>query len=171
MRILLATHHLVTLGGTEMWTRVMFDLSREHEVDVYSVVSNTLWPEMPTFDPTTHYDLALINHNRTMLALRRARIHSRIMVLHGIRPSLEWPVLGADAYVSVAEDVRQFVPVPSVVIGNPIEIHRFKPRRPLSEQLRRVAFLSNYESPASKTPCRSLRTRRTGPTHGGPSEH
>lgn len=149
MRILLGTQHLRALGGTEMWTRMMYDtLSADHHVDVFATDGNLLWPDLPAYDPRAQYDLAIINHNQTMRALRRVRAKRVIMVLHGKVPPLEWPVLGADAYVAVAEDVAHFVPVRSTVIRNPIDLARFAPQSPVSPQLGKVAMMTNYHTPA-----------------------
>ncbi|WP_203568010.1 glycosyltransferase family protein [Aestuariimicrobium ganziense] len=96
------------------------------------------------------YDLAIVNHNETMRSLRRAAVRSRIMVIHGVVPALEWPVLGADAYVSVSEYVASFVPVRSTVIGNPIDVDHFVPTGAVNSTLTRVAMVSNHESPATE---------------------
>lgn len=149
MRILLGTYSLRRRGGTEMWTKTMYDqLALDHEVDVATVQGNSLWPELPRFKPRRTYDLAIVNHNLTIRRLRHARVRRVIMVSHGIVPWLEWPVLGADAYVSVSAEVQQFLPIQSTVILNPIDTQTFAPSRAISSQPGRVAMLSNYTTPA-----------------------
>lgn len=151
MRILIGTHHLERLGGTEMWTRVMYDaLSKDHRVDVFARTANTIFPDMHPYDAHARYDLALINHNQTMRALRHVRASKVIVTVHGTTPPLEWPVFGADAYVSVSEWERDFIPLPSTVIRNPIETWRFAPDHPPAEILTRVAMMTNYGGPARK---------------------
>lgn len=151
MRILIGTHHLARLGGTEMWTRVMYDaLSLHNRVDVFARTTNSIFPDMTPYDPRARYDLALINHNQTMRALRHMRAARVIMTIHGTTPPLEWPVFGADAYVSVSEWERDFIPLPSTVIRNPIETWRFAPTRRPSQRLRRVAMMTNYGGPAHR---------------------
>lgn len=149
MKILLGNYRLTDLGGTEMWTRTMFDaLSSEHDVHVVSVLGNTLWPDMPANDPSTPYDLAIINHGETVRHLRKARARRLIMVMHGVLPALEWPVFGADRYVAVTEEVRSFVPIKASVIPNPIDIDRFRTDTAPSEKISRVVMMSNYETQA-----------------------
>lgn len=173
MKILLGNYRLTDLGGTEMWTRTMFDaLSSEHDVQVVSVLGNTIWPDMPAYDPSTTYDLAIINHGETVRHLRKARVRRLIMVMHGVLPALEWPVFGADRYVAVTEEVRSFVPVKASVIPNPIDIERFRTDIVPSEKLSKVVMMSNYETQAfrlMRDACQKLRVelRTAGYASGG----
>lgn len=147
MRILLGTYRLNFRGGTEMWTKVMFDqLVKHHKVDVFTVEGNSIWPDMPTFDEDATYDLAILNHHPTLRALRNAKLKRVVGVCHGVMPGLEWPVFGADAYVAVSEEVRDFIPVKSTVLLNPIEHERFKGSRQLNSSIQRVGVLSNHPS-------------------------
>lgn len=158
MRILQGTYRLLDRGGTEMWTRVMHDaLSAAHEVHVYTQIGNTLFPDMTEYDPRTRYDLAIINHNETMRGLRKAHADRIIMNIHGTKPALEWPVLGADAYVAVSEWEKAFIPVHSTVIPNPIDTERFSEGSPIAPTLQRVAMLSNYSTPAGEIAAEACR--------------
>lgn len=149
MKILLGTYRLEDLGGTEMWTRTMFDaLALNHDVHVASVLRNSLWPDMPAYDPGSTYDLAIVNHGETLRHLRKAQVRKMIMVIHGVIPALEWPIFGADRYVAISEEVRSFVPVKSTVIPNPIDTQRFRTANAPSERLTKVAMMSNYETQA-----------------------
>ena len=86
----------------------MFDeLSKEHEVDVYAANGNTVFPDMPPFDPNVFYDRGILNHAACLTFLRkRASIGRTIFTSHGVIPGAEKPVDGADVYVSVSEEVQ-----------------------------------------------------------------
>ncbi len=149
MRLLLTNVNLEYLGGTQVWTHGMWkELSKTHQVDVYTHQSNDLWPELPRFVPEAHYDAALINHWPCFRDLRAASIKTRVFTSHGWVNGLETPVLGADAYVSVSELSRARVPYRSSVIAVPIDLEKFRPTRPLNPRLRRVAFVSNRQGRA-----------------------
>lgn len=68
-----------------------------------------------------------------------------VFTSHGIRPAIEWPLPGADAYVAVSEDIQRFIPYSSRVIRNPINVRKFKPSKPIHASLKRVAFMSNNQ--------------------------
>jgi len=148
MRIVLSNHSLFRLGGSETWVRTMFDeLSKEHEVHFYSPIHH-LWKDMPPFNPSLRYDRAFVNHSNCMEYLRDKDIERIVHTSHGVIPAVEWPIPGADVYVSVSEEVREHNLAKwgqdSVVIRNPIDTVKFTPAHPTSETLKKVLFLSNY---------------------------
>lgn len=149
MRILLSNHSLFKLGGSETWLRTMYNelVTRGHTVHVFTPI-HQLWPDIPDYEPTGHYDLALINHSQCLEVLKDGNIDRIIFTSHGIIPQPEWPTEGADVYVSVSEETQASnlnrFQVKSVVIRNPINTALFKPIRPTADKLKRILFLSNY---------------------------
>lgn len=149
MRILLSNYDMNYRGGTQVWVREFWqELSANNEVHLYDVLGNSLWPEIPRYSPGASYDIALMNHWPTFRDLRRADIGVRIFTVHGLASRLELPPLGADAYVSVSEAVRRYIPFDSRVILNPIDTDYFRSLRPVNPELRRVAFVSNRQGRA-----------------------
>ena len=148
MRIVLSNHSLFKLGGSETWLKTMYDeLSKKHEVHVYTPI-HQLWPWMPKFQPTLHYDLALVSHKNCLEYLREQNIDKIIHTSHGVIPAPEEPVEGADVYVSVSEEVQASnldrFGFESIVIRNPIDTLTFAPSKPTNPTLEKVLFLSNY---------------------------
>ena len=107
---------------------------RGHQVSVYTPI-HQLWPEIPDFDPSGHYDLGILNHSNCLTHLRNMNIDRIVFTSHGVIPQPEWPVDGADVYVGVSEevvaDMNNRFGIDGVVIRNPIDTERFKPTRPL----------------------------------------
>lgn len=145
--ILLTNADMTYRGGTQAWVRQMHrTLSADHSVDVFTLSEHPA--DLPAFDPTKHYDLALINHWTTAKALRGARIGKRLHTVHGVIPFEEVPVLGADAYVAVSEAVQAAIPFRSWVIRNPIDVAHFNAVTTVAPRPRRVAFVSNRQGDA-----------------------
>lgn len=168
MKILMTNHDLTKLGGSETWTRTMYDeLSKGHEVNVYTPRPNTLYPDMAKWAPGITYDLVLANHNtpfRTAMKVMSGQY--KIFTSHGVIPRLEQPIPGADAYVAVSEEVRDTHPAFDMhVIRNPINTEVFHPRRDPSQRLKRVLFISNNQVKSVnvvREACRGLRLHVLG---------
>lgn len=160
VRILLSNYDMNYLGGTQVWIHEMWhELRKHHDVSLYTPKGNSLWPEIAPFDPEASYDAALINHWPTFRDLRRADIGVRVFTSHGVGPRVEFPPLGADAYVSVSRAVQRQIPYPSRIVGNPIDTERYRSSRPPNPTLQRVAFVSNRQGrarPAVEAACRQL---------------
>lgn len=154
MKILLSNHGLNQYGGSETWVYTMFRrLSYTHEVHVYTPGRNSIFPEMPPYDPAASYDLGILNHLMCLRFLRDKNIKKIIYTSHGVIPGAEKPGEGADVYVSVSEEVQTVLAAKgfdSVVIRNPIDTERFKAAKPSKNVLRNVAYISN--NPQSKVP-------------------
>lgn len=133
----------------------MFDeLSKEHEVYFYTPGKNTLFPEMPKANLSIDYDLGLINHRNSLSNLRGKNIRTRVMTCHGVIPFLEQPLLGADSYVSVSEELEGHLRsrgFSSHVLRNPINLSLFRPTHPPPVILENVLFISNHQGPALST--------------------
>lgn len=151
LRILLGNADMEYPGGTQAWIREMAAALAPYGEVFVATAQGEVPPDLRGFDPELFYDLALINHWATAQRLRRARIGFRIHISHGVIPFEEIPVLGADAYVAVSEDVqRGRIPWRSTVIRNPLDLQRFHPgsRRLPEDGPRSIAFVSNRQGKA-----------------------
>lgn len=152
MKILLSNHGLRQYGGSETWVKTMFDeLSKAHTVHIYTPRPNTIFLEMPPWDPTETYDLGILNHSMCLSFLKDKNVKKIIFTSHGVIPGAEKPVAGADVYVAVSEEVQAVLRAKgfeSSVIRNPINTERFTPRKSAREKLQRIAYVSN--NPRSK---------------------
>ena len=122
-------------------------IRRGHKVHVYTPIPNALWPFMPPFDPSSRYDLGVLNHSNCLTFLRDKAIAKIIYTSHGVIPQPEWPVDGADVYVAVSEEVRdghKMEGYDARVIRNPVDLHRYRSTREPNKALKSVLFLSNY---------------------------
>lgn len=147
MKILLSNHALQNRGGSETWTYTMYqELSKNHDVSVYTPRQNTLFPFMKRFQMSESYDLGILNHGMTVKKLERADIKKRILTSHGVIPGAERPVDGADLYVSVSEEVQARLAASgyeSTVIRNPIDLEKFTCTPSDRPKLKTALFLSN----------------------------
>lgn len=151
MKILLATHYLNIVGGTETYTYALGKelRNRGHEVHFYAVeVGLNAWryEEIgPIYqNPQDDYDLILMNHNTTLTALQSLKGYG-IFTSHGIYPDLEQPAPGADCYVAVSEEVQQHMKEAGYkahIIRNGIDLKRFRSNRPVSNELERVLCMT-----------------------------
>lgn len=145
MNILLATSSLTERAGSETFLMTMFDrLSKDHDVDVFSKGKNTLINA--ECDQNKRYDLALINHNVCLRALKGWHIDKRVFTSHGPGPAMEQPVPGADVYVSISEEVQANLKAKgfeSKVIRNPINTDHFMPSS-VNRELKKILFLANH---------------------------
>ncbi len=125
----------------------MFDeLSKQHTTHVYAANGNSIYPDMPPYDPSTRYDLGLLNHGMCLRYLRDKKIDKIVFTSHGVIPGAEKPVDGADIYVSVSEEVQSMLAkkgFESFVIRNPIDTDKFRTDKPTNRTLKAVAFISN----------------------------
>jgi len=142
MHILLTNYILGGTTGSETWVATVdAELQRRGHTTELSKNPETL-PD--------HFDLAIINHN---VCLEKAQhlTCKKIFTSHGILPSLEQPVKGADVYVAVSEEVQANLRrkgFTSTVIRNGLDLEKFKPTEPVNEKLKNVLFSSNYHSNA-----------------------
>ena len=152
MKILLGTHYLAKIGGTESYTYALaLKLKRlGHEVEYYANVkggvSSLLEENGVPFMSADHYDLILANHNTVVEKLWTKGY--LVQTCHGNIAELEQPSPLADAYVSVSEEVRDHLQskgFESIVIPNGIDFNRFFPRKPVSQTLTTVLSLCQSE--------------------------
>lgn len=145
--VLIVTDHLVSLGGSETWT---YSVAKEFmrinwDVEVYANhVGEAFSEKLPIVDSLREkYDLILINHN-TCMDLVKDISGKKVFTSHGIFPEMEHPVDGADAYVSVSEEVQIFnekMGFKSEIIRNGIDCSRFKSKKAINSEPKRVLSL------------------------------
>lgn len=160
MRILLTNNHLVLPGGTESWTLTMARhlTGLNHEVQVFAHRIGPYAAEFPcavTSRPSGFFDLGLVNHN-TCLPLARELCPQVVMTCHGVYPELEQPVVGADSYVAVSEEVQRHVGelgFEAQVIRNAISTSDYAPRRSIGTRLGRVLSLCQGSEAAYQVAC------------------
>lgn len=153
MKILLATHALTTLAGTETWIQTMYaELSKGHDVYVRSHCGNSLFPQFKRHHGGITYDLALIQHRDSAEALLpKLKAYKTVFTSHGVIPALEQPIKGMNHYVAVSEEVQrhlQDLGFSSLIIRNPVDVRKFRALRPVNQTLKNILFLTNRISPA-----------------------
>lgn len=147
LNILVTNNHLRVPGGSETWTYTMAKtlIDMGHKVEVYTNAPGDLSKRISEFAPVDvrikkDYDLYLVNHKPCMEEVLKHK-GFKIMTCHGIYPTLEQPISGADAYVSVSEEVQTHLKnlnIPSTIIRNGIDCERFSPKREIAPKLTRV---------------------------------
>jgi len=152
MKILLGTISLSSLGGTETWTKTIYDeLSKEHDVSVYSPKEYRAFPELNVANKDDEYDVAFINHKTTFKKLKKYKIKKRIVVIHGVIPKEEKPAKGADQYFAVSEEIAEkYKELNPVIVRNPIDLNFYKSTIAPNKVIKKVLFASNYKGTAFK---------------------
>ena len=156
MEILVANNQLKNLGGSETFTYTLAkELRRQgHEVDVFTnvpgLVSSKLEHEkfkVFTEANQTKYDLVLASHKTCVEKL--SHLGYTIQTVHGTTPKLEQPNLKANYFVAISEEIKEHLKtkhnLESQVILNGIDCERFKPTRPINQQLKKVLSLSQSD--------------------------
>ncbi len=141
MTILVATNHLNSIGGTESYTYYLIkELNRQgYDVEYYTLnkglVSKKIESEIGVKEMSkSKYDLILANHNSTIKKLWRKGFI--IQTCHGVFPYLEKPSTLADAYVSISDEVQEFLAskqLPSYLILNGIDCGSYYPANEINE--------------------------------------
>ncbi|MDT0643053.1 UDP-glycosyltransferase [Zunongwangia sp. F363] len=150
MKILVATNHLYQYGGSETYTFTLIEeINRRKNFDVEyftfkkGSVSERIENQLGVkFLSKEKYDLILANHNSCVEKLYGMGFI--IQTCHGIFPSLEQPSDKADAYVSISQEVQSHLAdkgYSSKIILNGLNLNRFKPKNPVSKNLRNVLSL------------------------------
>jgi len=153
MKILVANNQLKNLGGSETFTFTLIEelVSRGFNVEYFTfefgLVSDRIEQNLQvSFKTRNKYDLILANHYTCVEEL--CKLGYIIQTCHGIFPKLEQPSSKANAYVSISNEVQNHLGAlgfPSILIHNSINLERFKPIKPLSDQLTTVLSLCHSE--------------------------
>lgn len=154
MKILLSNNMIGGNTGSETWVTTMNKEIEKlgHNVTLYTPNTNIL---------DMKFDLAIINHNSCLKQLTYLPC-KKIFTSHGILPSLEQPIQGADYYVSVSEEVQEHLKdlgFNSIVIRNGIDTELYKSTKPTNKKLTNVLFSSHYQGSALniiKQACKEL---------------
>ena len=150
MRILVATNHLNSLGGTETYTYALIAelKSRNFEVQYFTfqkgLVSDKIEKDLDVnFMSYGRYDLILANHNTCVNELYSKG--SIIQTCHGIYPKLEQPSPRADFYVAISKEVKNHLRklgYLSIVILNGVDCTRFSLKNEPDTNLKKILSLS-----------------------------
>lgn len=170
INILLTNRSLSYRAGSEMWTYTMYEeLSKYHNVDVYTVGKNSMLKHAPKYNENKKYDLAIINHRNCLIPLRENKnIKKKIFTSHGVLPKPEQPEFGADIYVGVSEETRDNIIKRcfkcGTIIRNAINTEIFKPTKPVNRELKNVLYMSNRKSSADvvREACKGLSLTEIG---------
>jgi hypothetical protein len=163
MKILLGTHYLNAPRGTETWTYTLATAlqRRGHEVHISTyeqgyIAALLKQKGIPVFQAgqviTDYYGLCICNHNSMVryLAGYKSKMGSLVCFVHGVAPALEQPVPGADVYMAVSLEVKEYVERLGFkiadVLFNFVDLQRFKPTTRIHDRVRSIYYLSNYHT-------------------------
>ncbi len=147
MKILVATNHLHTIGGSETFTySIIEELIRREEFEVEyftnirGLVSERIESNLNVkFCSSDRYDLILANHNTIV-----EKFYGKgflIQTCHGVFPELEQPHKRANAHVSISLEVQDYLKqkgIASKIILNGINLKRFRPNTNIGKNLKTV---------------------------------
>lgn len=138
-----------TLGGSETYCFTVLEALKSlgHNVEYFTFkkgyISSKIENDLGiSFMSKSKYDLILANHNTTVDQVYKKGF--TIQTCHGIYPSLEQPSLNANAYVSISQEVQDYLAklgCPSILIHNSINLDRFKPITPINTKLKSILSL------------------------------
>ena len=148
--ILVANHHLDSVGGSETFTYAIIEALtlRGYEVEYFTfskgITSDKIEHDLGVrFMSKCRYDLILANHHPCIDVLSHKGII--IQTCHGVFHELECPSKYADGYVSISEEVKQHIAkskFESELIHNGINCDRYKSYKPVAKKLSSVLSLS-----------------------------
>jgi len=155
MKILLGNNHLCHYGGSETFTYTMAkELQRlGHEVHVLTnkcffgaMTDQLVYIGIRCIDkPEEDYDLIIVSHNAILQMILDSGIKGfKILTCHGIYSDLEQPIKGADAYVSISDEVwfhLDNLGYKSEIIHNGIDCERFKQVNTINSTLKSIGSL------------------------------
>lgn len=153
MKILLMSPWQEFFLGTETHIYAMAQELKElgHEVSVFTFLKKVSWEFLRNLDielledeVPDRFDLAIINGNNCFVKVPKSAF--KIFISNGTVPSVEYPIPGADAYVSISEEVQHNLKkhdYPTVIIPNGINHDRFYSTKKISKKLKTVLLLNN----------------------------
>jgi glycosyltransferase involved in cell wall biosynthesis len=142
--ILITNNHLENLGGSEVFTyTIAKELERRgYSIDVFTFTKGVVSEKLNTVDKLkSSYDLILVNHNTCLKHVIENTKGFKILTCHGVYPQLEQPILGADAYVSISEEVQDHLKnlgYNSFLVRNGINCERFYPRKRIDRECKNI---------------------------------
>jgi hypothetical protein len=158
MKILVGNNGLGLPGGSETYTYALIKelVKRGYSVTAVGkegpgLISKKL-EELGVecfFKPVDgNYDLILLSHSSSIGLVKNAK-GFKVQTCHGIYPTLEQPVAGMDAYVSISEEVYMHLKslgYESTIIRNGVDCDRYKPIVPINDKLKTVLSLAQSDS-------------------------
>lgn len=161
LKILLTNAWLEHMLGSEQFVFTITEelKKRGHEVTVFSYLQGIMSEAfnligIKTIHDTSElkekYDLILVNHNGCLINIPKG---FKIFTSHSPFVEIEQPIVGADRYVGISEEVCNnlwsygFRPI---IIYNPVNLERFKSVKPINKELKNVLLLSNKSHPQTK---------------------
>lgn len=152
--ILVATNHLHSIGGTEMYTYYLIKalsgmpgLRVEYFTLKKGEISLKIEKELGVgFRTKRTYDLIIANH--FPVVKRLFKDGPIIQVCHGVSHDLEKPWPYADLHIAVSEEVARHLAsqgIRSQVVLNGIDTEVFKPSRELNKEVRTILSLCQGE--------------------------
>lgn len=126
-------------------------IKQGHEVSIFTYLKKVMWEFMKGLDVEIledevpdRFDIAIINGNNCFLKAPKSAF--KIFISNGVMPSVEHPLPGADAYVSISEEVKNNLKkydYSSIIIRNGVDHNRFKSDKKISKNLKTVLLLNN----------------------------
>jgi len=93
------------------------------------------------------FDICLLSHSTSIELAKRVK-GFKVQTCHGVYPSLEQPVKGMDAYVSISEEVQEHLNrkgYESLVIRNGVNHDRYYSKKPINRELKVVLSLAQSD--------------------------
>lgn len=154
LSILVATNHLHSLGGSETFTYALIEALIELPnvvVEYFTfkkgIVSDKIENQLKVnFSSKGNYDLILANHYPVVEELYGKGFI--IQTCHGIFHKLEKPNTKANAFVSISQEVQNYlaeINIPSKIIHNGIDLKRFRNTNSPNKELKVVLSLCQSE--------------------------
>lgn len=153
MNILVANHKLSTISGSETFTYTLIEelIRRKHNVEYFTfhkgVTSERIENDLNVkFMNRSKYDLILANHNTCIKEVYNMGF--TIQTCHGIFPKLEQPSIFADGYVSISNEIQNYLSglgYNSILIKNGINLNRFKPTKNLNQNIKKILSLCHSD--------------------------
>jgi glycosyltransferase involved in cell wall biosynthesis len=157
MNILVGNNTLSNLGGSEtyVYTFILELKKRGYNVEAFSgtdlgLVANKLEKQGITCNlvpSKKEYDIIFTSHTSTVNKIKDIK-GLKIQTCHGIYHPLEKPAKFIDKYVSITKEVSDSLythNLSSTIIYNGINCDRFKPVKPINNELTKVLSLSQSE--------------------------
>jgi len=160
LKILLMTPWMEMFLGSETHFYALARAFQEmgFKVHIFTYLKDKMWDKMRETgarllddEIKDEYDLVIMNGNPCLS--RAPRSAYKIFISNGVLPPPEQPILGADKYVSISEEVQDSLRQKgygSFLIRNGIDCERFKPTRQINKKLKNVLLLSNKQNPRTK---------------------
>lgn len=148
MNILITNNHLQNFGGSETFVYFFYRKLKTmgHNVDVFTLntgdFSKYFSDDLVSF-PKNKYDLILVNHNTCLKYLLENKIKGKkIYTCHGVIHGLEKPIMGADVYIGISEEVCSYLTSlgfeNNYLIRNGIDTIKFSPTKNISETPKKI---------------------------------